>query len=113
MEGAREIQSVRLSIEISGTTYNVEVPEASAELTRAAIGRVEKEYDVFMDHNRAVFSDIVMRRIASLVMVAIASEVRAMGAEGRQMASGALFNELRGLRLSIDEFLAHSRGEQE
>ena len=36
-----------------------------------------------------------------------------MGSEGRQMASGALFNELRGLRLSIDEFLAHSRGEQE
>ena len=60
MEEAREIQSVRLSIEISGTTYNVEVPEASAELTQAAIGRVEEAYDVFMDHNRAVFSDIVM-----------------------------------------------------
>ena len=108
-EGEQGVQSVRLSIEISGVTYSVEVPEVSADLTREAISHVEKAYGVFME--QMVFSDIVMRRIASLVMVAIASEVKAMGMEGRQQASGALFNELRGLRLSIDEFLAHSRGE--
>ena len=102
-EGEQGVQSVRLSIEISGVTYSVE--------TREAISHVEKAYGVFMERNQMVFSDIVMRRIASLVMVAIASEVKAMGMEGRQQASGALFNELRGLRLSIDEFLAHSRGE--
>ena len=110
-EGEQGVQSVRLSIEISGVTYSVEVPEVSADLTREAINHVEKAYGVFMERNQMVFSDIVMRRIASLVMVAIASEVKAMGMEGRQQASGALFNELRGLRLSIDEFLAHGRGE--
>ena len=95
-EGEQGVQSVRLSIEISGVTYSVEVPEVSADLTREAISHVEKAYGVFMERNQMVFSDIVMRR---------------MGMEGRQQASGALFNELRGLRLSIDEFLAHSRGE--
>lgn len=107
MEEREATRIVRLSIELSGTTYNVEVPEASAELTRAAIGRVEEAYGAFMELNRTVFPDIVMRRIASLVMVSIASEVKAIGGEERQAARGALFKELRGLRLSIDGFLAH------
>lgn len=108
MEEGKGTRNVRLSIELSGTMYNVEVPEASAELTRVAIARVEEAYGSFMELNKAVFPDIVMRRIASLVMVSIASEVKAIGAEERQAANGALFSELRGLRMSIDGFLAHS-----
>lgn len=107
MDEGKGAQVVRLSIELSGTTYNVEVPEASADLTRTAIARVEEAYGAFMEVNKSVFPDIVMRRIASLVMVSIASEVRAIGAEERQAVHGALFNELRGLRMGIDGFLAH------
>lgn len=107
MEDRKETRIVRLPIRLAGMTFHVDVQEALAEVTGEAIRHVEAAYGLFMQHNKAAFSDIVMRRTASLVMVAIESEVKLMGTEERQYASGVVFNELRELRESIDGFLAH------
>lgn len=102
-----DFKTVELDITIGDLTYIVEVPEDSVERTREAMRRADASYQEFDRRNLAAYPDLMRRRVASLVMLALNSELRALDLESKRAELEGALSLIQEVRGEISKFLTH------
>lgn len=99
------LEQETISVTIAGLDYEVNVPLGAASRTREAARRVNAAFEEQNRRQSVSGADAMRRRIDALVMISLASELRAMDLEQGARLSFEQLERLRRLQGQISEFL--------